>query len=873
MPGKNDYAPIECPEITLDEVTEAIRKTKAGKAPGESGIPNQILHLCQAYLAPRLVEIMNASLRLGMYPRQWKTSITVALRKPGKGDYTIPQNYRPIALLDTIGKVMESVIASRLAYWVETHSLLPDSHIGGRKSRGVEHGLHVLMERIFTGINTKISSRERACGSKAKKMVVSLLMLDVSGAFDNVSHQRLIHNLKKRGVPPATVAWITDFLQDRETVIKLPEFTSSKIKTPTGIPQGSPLSPILYLFYNADLIQDLAQDNTCKTMGWIDDVGILVVGNSAEENSRQLELEVAKAERWAKAHASVFAPDKFAIQHFSKDKAQDISAPITIRNVVKEPKDSIRVLGVWFDSRLTFLPHLAKIEDTATKRLGAFSSITNSTWGYTVTDMRKVYQGAIVPAIFFGSSIWYAAVYGHGNKGFQDKMTKTLERIQKRAATLISGTFKTTAGAALEVELYLPPVNLLINKLNSEALIRIMGSPVEHLIYEERSPGKRTARLQTPLQHMTTQAATILDPLLMTDHLGAMEPKDPFIVPPWWEKPAVIIHEDRKTAIREHNITVLSSGPHVQNIYTDGSGLDGLVGAAAVQFDPLFSERPYYTDHCIRKAKKECLGTLQNTTVFAGELRGIDMALDFPVRDHPTLPPVLHIWTDNQASLRRVRDPQVCSGQHILRSIIHKIDMLRAQGVIVRFFWCPAHEGVPGNEAADEAAKQAGKLDPSPQMILRSAVKMQVKAQLALRWNKQWEAASHGRITFLLQKVPHKAVLKKFSSLTKPQCSILIQARTGKIALNSYLWKIGRSDTPLCRHGCGVPETPRHVIIDCPNYEDLRDEIFGLCRDKAFSDKSQIFNSPAIVPKTTNFLLHTHVLGQFRSLLSDELDE
>ena len=126
-----------CPPITPREFQKAILGAKAGKAPGNTGIPNQVLHLALGALQPILLPTMDFCLKHGIHPNNWKTSITVTLRKPGKDDYSKPKSYRPIALLDTIGKVMESIIATRISYWVECYCLLPMDHIGGRRMRGV----------------------------------------------------------------------------------------------------------------------------------------------------------------------------------------------------------------------------------------------------------------------------------------------------------------------------------------------------------------------------------------------------------------------------------------------------------------------------------------------------------------------------------------------------------------------------------------------------------------------------------------------------------------------------------------------------------------------------------------------------------------
>jgi hypothetical protein len=122
----------------------------------------------------------------GYCPQHFRRSTTVVIRKPGKDDYSIPKNYRPIALLSTIGKALEAIIAARISYLVEKHALLPQNHIvGGRRGRSCEHALYLLLEKIHAAW-------------RAGYPIATLLTLDLTGAYDNVSHQRLLHNMRKR---------------------------------------------------------------------------------------------------------------------------------------------------------------------------------------------------------------------------------------------------------------------------------------------------------------------------------------------------------------------------------------------------------------------------------------------------------------------------------------------------------------------------------------------------------------------------------------------------------------------------------------------------------------------------------------------------
>lgn len=122
---------LPMPEITPWEIERAILKATPFNAPGPKGVPNAAWKHSLPTLLPWLVVLFNACLRLGHCPQVFRHSITVAIRKPGKPDYTDPKAWRPISLLETLAKVLESVITTRLSYFAETHRLLPDTHFGG----------------------------------------------------------------------------------------------------------------------------------------------------------------------------------------------------------------------------------------------------------------------------------------------------------------------------------------------------------------------------------------------------------------------------------------------------------------------------------------------------------------------------------------------------------------------------------------------------------------------------------------------------------------------------------------------------------------------------------------------------------------------
>lgn len=134
------------------------------------------------------------------FPQRFRSSRVVVLRKPGKplAVQKTPGGWRPIALLSTVGKVLEAIIGERIAGAAEERQILPEGQMGNRKGRSTALAIRLVTETV-----------RAAWGQGA---IASLLQLDIKGAFDTVNHTRLLDTLRQQGFPPWLVRWIRSYL-------------------------------------------------------------------------------------------------------------------------------------------------------------------------------------------------------------------------------------------------------------------------------------------------------------------------------------------------------------------------------------------------------------------------------------------------------------------------------------------------------------------------------------------------------------------------------------------------------------------------------------------------------------------------------------
>src|SRR5436190_2278230 len=322
---------------------------------------------------------------------------------------------------------------------METYELLLAHHYRGRPGRSTEDAMMILTENIYKAW-------------KNQKIYTAVFM-DVAGAFNNVHHERLIHNLKKRRLPIAIAKWIDSFLQKRSTQLQFNGAKSQSISTPAGIPQGSPLSPLLYMYYNADLL-DIPQQRGMG-LGFIDDIMYGVEGFTDKGNARKLKQLLREAEEWRKKHGVQFETSKYILVHFTRNHNRATNAAITIGNVTIEPSNEAKYLGVILDKELWFKTHLQYIVKKGTKAAMALSSIAKSSWGVQYKHTHQLFTAVISACTDYMAIIWHRPK--DGNKMATSTQASKLNKIQRLAIKAITGCYKTTAMAAMEIETGLQP--------------------------------------------------------------------------------------------------------------------------------------------------------------------------------------------------------------------------------------------------------------------------------------------------------------------------------------------------------------------------------------------------------------------------------
>ena len=232
-----DAADPSISPITADDVKRVIGSFKNGKAPGKSGVRKPDLAALPANGMDYLAQVFSASLSSGYFPHRFKHATMVFIPKSGK-THTNPLNYRPISLLETPGKVYEKLLNERIRDYAEDNNLQDPQQYGFRPGRGTGKAIALAYETVAQAV--------------AENGSANLILRDVEKAFDKVYHAGLVHRLLELGIPNLLIRSSAHFLSGRTASIRMEGLIGPAFPLLSGVPQGSCLSPTLFILYTSD---------------------------------------------------------------------------------------------------------------------------------------------------------------------------------------------------------------------------------------------------------------------------------------------------------------------------------------------------------------------------------------------------------------------------------------------------------------------------------------------------------------------------------------------------------------------------------------------------------------------------------------------
>ena len=370
--------------------------SSSSKAPGPDGLGFECLKTAYTAIPEYFHSLFEVLIRAGYHPKIWREATIVIIKKAGKPDYSAPKAYRPISLLNCLGKISEKIMATHLAHMAEKYNLLDRLQIGGRPKRSAVDAAMYLPTLIDEG--------------NKKGKTLSTLYIDVKGAFDNVFKERLLHTMKSMKLDQKTTRWVETFLSERMASLSFHKDSEKISPINTGIPQGSPVSPILFLFYVFPPFKMMRLKHPhviCPS--YIDDICLVVEGDSPEENATELEEAVATCFMWGKKNAVAFDDPKSELMHYYKarKKIQNPYVNVILPNgTCIEPSDVQRWLGFWFDRKLSWKHHIQTRTASAMRVFMALSRLANTERGLSQSALRQLYQSCITTVADFGAEVW-----------------------------------------------------------------------------------------------------------------------------------------------------------------------------------------------------------------------------------------------------------------------------------------------------------------------------------------------------------------------------------------------------------------------------------------------------------------------------------
>ena len=372
-------------------------------------------------------------------------------------------------------KLFERVIEQRLRSHLEHIGFINKHQSGFRKAKSTDDHLFRLSQSIMESFN------------RGEHVVAAFL--DVEKAFDNVWHNGLRFKIFQLDLPTKMTRWLSDFLVGRLIQVNVNSFFSSQISPKAGVPQGSVLSPLLFLIYVNDLPTPHHKQNSLSQFA--DDTAQWAFSRNVRIAAKLLQQDLLTLAMWCAKWRIKLNPVKTKVIIFSRSAlARKTELNLKLYGEILKIYPQVKFLGITFDSQLNFKKHFEDILDRCNTRYHRLRLLVNKKWGPSPATLIQIYKQCVRPIFEYGSVSTITT---------SDNIISKIQRLQNKFIRLALRLPKYICPRLLHDSSGLPYVKDRLLSCATKSLDRIAQNPLVEESISSNSLNPAWDRFPTPL--------------------------------------------------------------------------------------------------------------------------------------------------------------------------------------------------------------------------------------------------------------------------------------------------------------------------------------------------------------------------------------
>lgn len=737
----------------LDETLGTLR----GSTPSLDKLTYSMVRNAPFQIKRRLCNLFNNIISSGTFPHDWKLAILSPIPKHGKNPCAL-EGYRPISLLPVLSKILEKILARRFFRYARgqflsiQHAFLP------------HHGTHTLCHRLEVVLRDNLRQRKHSL----------VLSEDLEKAFDRVVLTNVLIELNSWGVPRQMLFLLKSFLSDRRMLVRIDGYLSRTFPLDNGIPQGSPLSVVLYNIYANSLCRALENSPGIDFVGIFADNIFAVSSGSPEVVENNLDTFNCTIQDWAKSAGAVIPTSKIEVLHVCRKRNCRCDF-IRLGQSNTKVDSQLRILGVTFTKNLLWNEHVKLLRSRLGKINNLLRLICSKTKGPHIDTAIDICRSLAIGTISHGITL-----YGWTSNENVRKLNVAINKCFRTA----TGLLRPTPVEALRFEGKFSDFRVFLEKFSISLGSKSITLPSHglhdtfwsHINLRDRNLSSSIDRIlgifsEFDIPLPSKPAANISgEPSILIDDVLSNYKKD------------------STSAICYRNLLLerISFYQPDMIIYTDGS-FDGVLTSFSV----------------VNQLSVDSFITVSETRlpnhsgIFTAELSAVKSAIAYASNERKrTL-----ICTDSLSVTRALRKNRRGIFDNILSST-------NSSPIII--LWVPSHSGIAGNEFADTVAKNALRLSAVSEIPCFPFTLFGVYKSL----RNSIDLDSWHRSDLFLRRVNPAVSRPRYNiNLNRVDCIFLARLRVGKTVFNTRHY-YENTDPRRCNF-CDDFLSVSHILVDC----------------------------------------------------------